>query len=142
MPATMKVLSEEQNELRELLGDALSSSFGDGYYDGFIKAQKLQDEYDSSGFGSLDEYGEDDILALSEDAEELCQSGNLELRKFLELEQVSEDKKYDLIEYVNRHDAYRKRHNEAINLMKKIAENSELDDKTRKELVGFLDKNK
>ena len=48
MPATIKMLTDEQRELRELLGDALSSSFGDGFYDGFIKAKKLQEEYDKN----------------------------------------------------------------------------------------------
>lgn len=138
MPATIKMLTDEQRELRELLGDALSSSFGDGFYDGFIKAKKLQEEYDKTQFGSLDDYEEDDILALSESAEELCQSGNVELRKFLDLEPVAAEKKHDLIEYVNRHDSYRKRYNQAINLMKTLADKGEFDDQTRKELVKFL----
>jgi len=43
----------------------LASAFGDGFYDGFVKAQYINEKEG----GAVEEYNTDHILSLSEDAE-------------------------------------------------------------------------
>jgi len=52
-------------ELQETIDDAVTSSFGDGWYDGFLEAKKLDkdDEY------YLHDINEDEVRCMSEHAE-------------------------------------------------------------------------
>lgn len=72
--------SKEAERSEELL-----SAFGDGWYDGFLKAKKMSDNGED-----LDEF---DILRLSEDSENIAKLGSLEtalLEKIKVLEQKLE----------------------------------------------------
>jgi hypothetical protein len=52
-------------EMKESINDSNTSAFGDGWYDGFLDAQKLAEEDDSG----LSELKEDEVREMSEHAE-------------------------------------------------------------------------
>jgi len=52
-------------ELQESVEDSNTSAFGDGWYDGFLEAQKLDEDKDYY----LEEINEDEVREMSEHAE-------------------------------------------------------------------------
>jgi hypothetical protein len=52
-------------EMKESISDSNTSAFGDGWYDGFLEAQKLAEDDDSG----LSELKEDEVREMSEHAE-------------------------------------------------------------------------
>lgn len=56
-------------ELQESVEDSNTSAFGDGWYDGFIKAQKLSEDLVEHEFDCLEDIKEDEVRNMSEHAE-------------------------------------------------------------------------
>lgn len=65
-PPQIKLALEAILELEESNNDLNTSAFGDGWYDGFLEAKKLNSE--DKHF--LDDVEEDDVLDMSEHAED------------------------------------------------------------------------
>jgi len=61
----IKLALEAITELEESISDSNTSAFGDGWYDGFLKAQKLDEDKD----GYLEDIKEDEVRDMSEYAE-------------------------------------------------------------------------
>jgi len=61
----IKLALEAIIELEESISDSNSSAFGDGWYDGFLKAQKLDEDKDCY----LEDIKEDEVRDMSEYAE-------------------------------------------------------------------------
>jgi hypothetical protein len=72
-PPQIKAALEAIVELEESISDTNISAFGDGWYDGFIDAQKLAEK----NRDCLEDINEDEIREMSEHAE----SKHAELRK-------------------------------------------------------------
>jgi len=61
----IKLALEAISELEESISDSNTSAFGDGWYDGFLAAQKLDEDKD----GYLEDIKEDEVRDMSEYAE-------------------------------------------------------------------------